>query len=108
MVPHNKQSHNETARRGRNPRRATQLGTEKNQLSNTNDTGYRSALVAIAQALEALSEAKRVSAEALALAVTGDDYNEHLHSMATGEYAGACSAYTLVLKMIRDHQAGIA
>lgn len=78
-------------------------------MSNTNDTGYGSALVAVADALDALSEAKRVSAEALDLAATGDDYNEHLHSIATGEYAGACSAYTLVLKMIRDHhQAGIA
>ncbi|MDQ1247525.1 MAG: hypothetical protein QG597_1895 [Actinomycetota bacterium] len=61
-------------------------------------------LSAVADALDALSDAKLEAARALDRTVTGDKYDSHAHTLATGEFSGVCSAYTLVMRMLTDHR----
>lgn len=73
-------------------------------MSTTEDT-YGQALEAVRGALDALTESKREASAALDMDRVGyDQYDAERHSRATHEYIGACDAYFVVMRMIRDYR----
>lgn len=79
-------------------------------MSTTHDTDpYEAGLIAAMHALEALSDARKVDADAMDITVTGEEaYDARRHAEVAWRYTGTVDAYALLAGMVSDYRKAIA
>jgi len=69
-----------------------------------NTDNYEQALIAVMEALDALSGRAYATAMSLSPVAMGERYNDHRETLAVGHYTGTSDAYALVVGMISDYR----